>query len=128
MTTYYRLTDEAILDLNPELVAALAPNKRDTLRPYTVDVMPTPSATQRVATGPIVVTPTAAHKTWLLVDLTAEEMAQAAFRTLQASQLDLARQVYVALENGTGTAGERLVRVERVCAHYLRGQFGSEPE
>jgi hypothetical protein len=127
MTAYYRLTDERVLVLDPDFVAQLAPSKRDTLRLYSVDPKPTPSATQYVMPGPVVVDATTATKTWLLLDKSAEQIAAEAFQALQAAQLELARQVYSALKNGTGTAGERLVRVERVCAYYLRQQFGKEP-
>lgn len=127
MTLYYRTTDQRVLDLTPALVAGLAPSKRDTLRLYSVDAMPAPGATQYVADGPVVIDATTARKTWLLVAKSAEQIAADNFAALQQSQLDLARQVYAALKNGTGTAVERLARVERVCAHYLRTQLGSEP-
>lgn len=127
MTTYYRVTDGRVLELDPAFVAQLAPSKRDTLRLYSVDPQPVPSPTQYVASGPVVVDPTTARKTWLLLDKTAEQLAAEAFRAQQTAQLELARQVYTALKNGTGTATERLARVERVCAYFLREQFGSEP-
>lgn len=47
---------------------------------------------------------------------TAEELDERADAT-EASQL---RTVYTALKNSTGTSGERLVRVERVCAFLLK--------
>ena len=49
------------------------------------------------------------------------------FAALQATTLEQARLTYAALKNGSGTATERLVRVERVCAWLLRQQLGKEP-
>lgn len=127
MTTYYRTTDGALRDLTPEQYASLAQSKRDTLRVYSIDPQPTPPSTQYVVAGPVVVDATTARKTWLLVDKSPEQLEAEAFAASQAASLEQARQVYTALKNGTGTATERLVRVERVCAHYLREQFGGEP-
>lgn len=127
MTTYYRVTDGRVLELDPAFVAQLAPSKRDTLRLYSVDPQPVPTATQYVATGPVVVDATTARKTWLLVEKAAEQLDGEAFLALQLAQLELARQVYTALKTGAGTSAERLARVERVCAHYVRAQLGREP-
>ena len=55
MTTYYRTTDGALIELTPEQIGQLAPNKRDTLKAYSVDAEPTLSDTQFVAPGPVVV-------------------------------------------------------------------------
>lgn len=127
MTAYYRTTDEAILDLSEDLVAELAPSKRDTLRLYSVDPLPSPTPTHNVEAGPVVIEATTARKTWVLVAKSAEQIEAEAFAANQAATLQQARAVYTALKNGTGTASERLVRVERVCAYYLRELFGSEP-
>ena len=127
MSAYYRLTDEVVLDLDPAFVAQLAPSKRATLRPYTVDPMPTPSATQRVESGPVVVTETEAHRTWLLLDKTAAELALAQFIADRAADLLQIRQVYTALKNGTGTNLERIVRCEKVLCRLLKDIFGGEP-
>jgi hypothetical protein len=127
MTAYFRTSDSRIVDLAPETVAGLAPSKRDTLRLYSVDPMPTPPPSQFVVDGPLVVDQTTARKTWELRDKTPAQLEAEAFAANQQATLEQARAIYHALKNGTGTAAERLTRVERVAAHYLRGQFGGEP-
>lgn len=127
MTNYYRTTDARVLELDPAWVEQLALSKRDTLKVYSVDPQPVPSATQFVVAGPVVVDATTARKTWELRSKSAEQIEAETFAASQAATLEQARPVYTALKNGTGTAAERLIRVERVCAHYLRAQFGSEP-
>lgn len=129
MTTYYRTTDAALRDLTADEYAALAQSKRDTLRVYSIDPQPTPSATQYVVAGPVVVDATTARKTWELRAKSAEQIEADTFAAAQAAALAAATApaVYRALRDGTGTAGERLVRVERVCAWLLRQQVGREP-
>ena len=127
MSTYYRLTDEALVEISAQQFAALAPNKQALLRSYVEDPPPTPSATQNVAPGPVVVTEAEARKTWLLVPKTAAELAFDAYVANRDADLLLIRQVYLALKNGTGTAAERLVRVERVCARFIKDTFKGEP-
>jgi hypothetical protein len=127
MSLYYRLTDERVLDLDPALVASLAPNKRDTLRTYSVDPKPTPTATQVVVPGPIVVDATSARRTWQLANKSAEQLAEEQFTAQQTADYEQIRAIYVALKNGTGTAAERLTRCERVLARLLKDRFGGEP-
>lgn len=126
MTLYYRTTDAAIRDLSAEEFAALAPSKRATLRLYSEDPRPTPSATQYVAPGPVVVDETTARKTWLLVEKTAEQIAADTFQTNSEAEWSQIRQVALALKNGTGTAAERLTRCERVLYRLLKDRFGTE--
>lgn len=128
MSLFYRTVDHRVLELDPGYVASLAPSKRETLLAYSVDPKPTPASTQLVIEGPIVLTATTARRTWQVVEKTAEQLAADAFRATQGATLEQARLVYGALKAGTGTAAERLARVERVCAYYLRELFGSEPQ
>lgn len=127
MSAYYRTTDGAVLDLSAEQLASLAASKRDTLRPYSVDVKPVPTATERVDAGPVVVTALAARKTWVLVALTPSELALIQLRQQRDADLIQIRAAYAALKNGTGTAGERMTRCERILARLLLDIFGSEP-
>ena len=115
MTTYYRISDGALRDLSPEQFAGLQANgKADGLRVYVLDTRPTPTATQAVEEGPVVVGPVEAHRTWTLRDKTAAELAADQAATDRAADLDQIRTVLTALKNGTGTAAERLTRLERV--------------
>jgi hypothetical protein len=127
MSLYYRINDGALVDITESFFLSLAANKRDLLRPYVVDPEPAPSSTEWVAPGPVVVTATEARKTWILVPKTEAEIAFDAYVADRNSDLTLIRQVYIALKNGTGTAAERLVRVERVCARFIKDIFRGEP-
>lgn len=127
MSRYYRITDATVIDLDPADVAALAQSKRDTLRPYTVDAQPTPTAQQFVVAGPVVIDATSARQTWELRAKSPEQLQAEQFAATQQAALDQARTVFKQLRDGSGTAAERLTRVERVCAHYLREKFGGEP-
>lgn len=127
MTDYYRLTDARVLDLDPAFVAQLSPSKRDTLRLYFVDAQPVPTALQVVRIGPIQVGAIEARQTWLLVDKTPAQVQSEQFAAERAAELAQIRLAYNALKNGTGTAGERLTRCERVLARLLKDIFGGEP-
>jgi len=125
MSLYARLTETGslldLVDITPEQYAALAGNpKQSRLRLLVTDAQPTPSATQYVAPGPVVIEPTQARRTWVLVAKSAAQIdaeTLAAERVTDMVQLAL---VVTALRDGTGTAGERLTRVERVCVRLLR--------
>lgn len=85
MTIYAKLntggTVERLVDLTPEQYAALQANgKAIWLRLWIVDAAPTPSATQVVESGPIVITSTEAHQTWVLREKTASEIEQESVR------------------------------------------------
>lgn len=127
MSLYYRINDGQLVPLSADDVSLLAQNKRDLLRPYVVDPKPTPSPTQYVAAGPVVVSPTEARKTWALVDKPAQQIANELFHSQRTADLEQIRLVYSALKNGTGTAAERLARCERVLARLLKDIFGGEP-
>jgi hypothetical protein len=126
MTTYYRTTDGALIELTPEQIGQLAPNKRDTLKAYSVDAEPTLSDTQFVAPGPVVVDGSSARRTWVVVDKSPDQIAGEAFQVQRAVELDQIRAAYAALKAGTGTAAERLTRCERVLARLLKDMFGGE--
>lgn len=51
---------------------------------------------------------------------TAEEQAEYQRQLADAATLEQIRAVYIAMKNGTGTAAERITRVERSCAYLLR--------
>jgi hypothetical protein len=127
MSTYYRTTDGRLVELTVGQFSALAPSKRATLKLYTVDPQPTPSASQRVEQGPVVVDGAAARLTWVLVTKTAEQIAFEAFAAERAIDLQQLRQVYLGLKNGTGTNLERITRCERVLVRILKDLFGGEP-
>lgn len=116
----------AILNLEPgvyeHLVATQNP-KAAALRPLVTDPKPTPGANQRVVPGPIVVEPTRARETWVIVAKTAEEIAAEQEAAAKAAEYLVLRSVVDALRNGTGTAAERMVRVERVCVRLLLDAF-----
>jgi hypothetical protein len=127
MSLYYRTSDARVLDLDPAHVATLSAPKRATLLPYTVDPTPTPSATQYVTHGSVVVENGAARKTWLLVNKTAEQLATDQFVAQRETDLAQIRTVYAALKAGTGTTAERIRRCEIVLARLLKDLFGGEP-
>lgn len=127
MSLYYRTSDARVIDVDPSVVSALSAPKRATLRQYSVDAPPVPTAVQYVVEGPVVVDATTARQTWELRAKPADQIAVEQFLAQQQATLEQARALYSALKNGSGTASERLVRVERVCAHYLRDRLGSEP-
>jgi hypothetical protein len=122
--TYARLTQdlqsvEAWDALSDEMYAALvAANNPKALRHrlQSVDALPTLTATQAVDFGGYVVEPDKVRKTWQARELSAAEVD----RQTDANELALLQQVVSALKAGTGTAGERLVRVERVCVWLLK--------
>jgi hypothetical protein len=87
MTTYYRVSDGALRELSAEQFAALAQNKRADLRLYVVDAQPVPTAQQVVVSGPVVVGPVEAHKTYTLRDKTATELEADSINTERA-QID----------------------------------------
>lgn len=124
---YYRTTDERIVQLEPADVAALHPVKQATLKAYTIDPLPTLTATQYAVPGPVVVSGATARKTWEVRAKAQEQLDAEAFAVLQSTTLEQARTAYSLMKAGSGTAGERLARVERVCAWLLRQQFGREP-
>lgn len=98
------------------LVEAANP-KAAYLRPLVIDPRPTPTASQVVNPGPIVIEPTQARQTWVLVSKSAEQLAD----ETQQTELAQLKAMIATLQAGTGTAAERLVRVERVCAWLLKG-------
>lgn len=109
----------SLVDLDPAFVAALiAANnpKAASIRTYVIDTQPVPSATQNVADAGYVIEPTQVRQTWALVD-----KPQAVLdREADAAELAQLQAVVAALQAGAGTAGERLVRVERVCVWLLK--------
>lgn len=127
MTTYYRTTDTALIDLSLVSFNALASSKRELLKVYSIDAKPVPSSSQYVAAGPVVVQGEIARKTWSLVEKSAQQLAADQFSSVREAELAQIRLVYVALKNGTGTAAERLTRIERVLARVLKDTFGEEP-
>jgi hypothetical protein len=89
----YRLSTQEVIALSDENAASILSHatKAADHRPYVEDQEPTPTPTQRVVRGPIVVTPTEARLTWALIDKTTEEIAaeaEAAELAAEFSQLD----------------------------------------
>lgn len=113
-----------VAELTAEQVAALAPQKRQWIRPLVTDPQPTPTAQQRVQRGGYVVEAEQVRETWTLVDKTPEELAAEAAAAERETDYAQLRQVHIALRDGTGTQAERLRRVERVCARLLRDAAG----
>ena len=93
------------------------------LRPLVTDTQPTPGPTERVVKGPFVVEATRARETWVIVQKTAEELAAEQEAAARATEYQNLRAVVEALRNGTGTAAERLARVERVSVRLLMDAF-----
>lgn len=91
MTTYYRVIDGELRDLDQSQYAALAENKRADLRIYIIDPQPVPTASQRIVEAGITVGPVEAHFTWALVEKTQSELdneAEAAALTAEAALVD----------------------------------------
>lgn len=127
MTTYYRTTDGALVELSLAQLNALAPSKRETLKVYSIDPQPVPAAGQYVAAGPVVVEGDAARKTWTLQAMDAGEIAAQQFAVAREADLAQIKLIYAALKNGTGTNAERITRCERVLARLLKDIFGGDP-
>ena len=97
---------------------ATAPPASKGWRPLVINAQPVPLATRAVIDSGIVFTPTMATQTWgLRAKATAELDAEAAAVERTAIK---ASAVIAALQNGTGTAAERLVRCERVLVYLLK--------
>lgn len=75
MTLHYRTTDGSLHDLTAEQYAALVANgKAAVLRLWSVDPMPTPSASQVVIDGGILVDATTARQAWTFRAKTQREL------------------------------------------------------
>ena len=86
--------------------------------PLLIDTQPVPSAAQVLVNAGILFTQTTATQTWSLRAKTAAELdADAA--TVERAAIK-APALIAALQSGTGTAGERLARCERVLVYLLR--------
>ena len=126
MTTYARLDPITLLvrdtvDLTAQQYAALNGNpKQAFIRPLVIDAQPTPTSAQIVVRGPYVVEAARVRQTWLLQDKTAGQIAAEAAAADRATELQQLRLAIAALQAGTGTAAERLVRLERVCVRLLK--------
>jgi hypothetical protein len=130
MTTYYRTTDAVLIELDPDLVAALAPNKRATLLPFVVD--PKPSGAGQVADlGPIVFSQTEARQTWVLRPMTQAELNGEANTadapTIKAQSVVDALTASIQLDRTALTQAQRmqqietdLVRLLRIARYYVR--------
>ena len=60
--------------------------------------------------------------TWEVVSLTQPELDAIAEQTASEATRQQIKAVYTALRNGTGTATERIVRIERAVAWLLRNE------
>lgn len=122
--TYARLTQdlqsvEAWDALSDEMYAALvsADNPKALRhRLQVVDAQPTMTSTQVAEFGGYVVESDRVRKTWKTRELGAAELD----RQTDANELAQLQQIVAALKSGTGTAAERLVRIERVCVWLLK--------
>lgn len=121
---YYRTSDEQVVDVSADVFGELAPQKQAVHREYSVDPVPSFTTTQRVVEGPVVVTETAATKTWSVIEKTQAEKDEDAENAQRLVDYAQARAVYVDLRNGVGTAAERLARVEKVLSRLLRDAIG----
>lgn len=133
MTTYARIADGAVVatfDLTPEQYAALQANgKAANLRLWIVDPMPTPSASQVVMIGPVVIGPVEAHQTSVLRNKTQAELdadsnaaEQAQIKTMIANLT-----ASIQADRSALTQAQRLalleqdaVRLSRIARYYLR--------
>lgn len=106
-----------------ERLVSTGNQKANALRPLVTDPQPTPGQTQRVVKGPIVVEPTQARETWVITQKTAEEIAAEQEAAARSTEYQHLRTIVDSLRNGTGTAAERLVRVERVSVRLLLDAF-----
>jgi hypothetical protein len=93
--------------------------KAQALRPLVTDARPTPGPTERVVNGPILVEPTQARETWVIVQKTSEELLAEQEAAERVAEYQSLRTVVQALRSGSGTAAERLTRVERVSVRLL---------
>lgn len=93
MTTYARINAagdfERLVELTVEQYAALQVNgKAQWLRAWVVDQQPTPTATQVVERGPVVVSATEARQTWSLRDKLASELESESIIAERNSSID----------------------------------------
>lgn len=78
MSTYYRVADASLHELDDEQWAGMLANgKAAGLRPYSVEPEPAAGPGQRVEPGPLVVDETSARRTWVLVDVPPRRIAVA---------------------------------------------------
>jgi hypothetical protein len=128
MTTYARLDPATLqfatlVELTPEQYAALEVNgKAIYLRAWSVDPKPTPSATQIVFSGPIVIDATTARQTWTLQDKSAEQIdrEQAEADRPQIRAMLAAMQAYAENQDVSGTAVQRIERLELWVLRLVR--------
>lgn len=114
MSIYHRLTDGARIEIDAPTFAKFQLNgKASGLRLFSIDTRPVPTALQRVEVGPLAVDATTARQTWLVIDKTAPEITDDTARAQRVTDL----QVMLA---GTGTAAERLLRLERLVLRLAR--------
>ena len=74
MTTFYRVTDGTLHELDAETFDGMAESKKQILRAYVIEERPIPSATQAVVDAGVIVGEEDARQTWALRDLTADEL------------------------------------------------------
>lgn len=116
MPIYAIVIDEQFREWR-ELFEPLPPHPAGAVRPRVDDPLPAfDPATQKVVEGTPIVEPTQVRRTWTVVALTAAELDNLADK----ATAELARKVYTALKNGTGTTAQRQQRVEEVLAFLLK--------
>lgn len=122
-------TIETVLDLAPEYVAMLAPNKRERLRPLVEEQKPIAGTSQVVERGNLIIEANRVLQTWLVRDKTQTELDRDTNSTEGAMLRALTAALTASIDSPdtTGTAAERLgklearvLRMERVARHYLR--------
>lgn len=116
MPIYAIVIDEQFREWR-ELFEPLPPHTPGSVRPRVDDALPVfDPSTQKVVEGTPVVEPTQVRRTWIVVPLLAAELDDLADKATG----ELARKVYTALKNGTGTTAQRQQRVEEVAAFLLK--------
>lgn len=129
MSTYARLkadlSFDRLVELSPEQYTALQANgKAAWLRLYVVDAQPVPSSTQLVIDGPYVSDATTTHRTFVLVDKTAQHLAseaqQAALVLLQQAVAVLQADIATGITPAPTTAAQAFLEVQDLKRRALR--------
>lgn len=125
MTTYYRVTDGAVRDLDDAQFAAMQANgKAANLRLYVVDVQPVPSSTQVVINAGVVVGSVEAHQTWAMRAKTQAELDNDALTVERTALLamvqNLTEDIALGVTPAPTTAAQAFVHIQELKRQMLR--------
>jgi hypothetical protein len=113
MATYYSQSTFVIRNITPQQIQEWQ-NVSDPRGTDFIPIPPPPPYNPSTNNPPDFI-----NGVWVDIPKTQAELDEYAKNEELNSEEAIMRTVIVALKNGTGTAGERITRVERVCAYLL---------